>query len=903
MLAALVMPVAGVAFAQDAPQSAPADASAQQDLDTVVVTGSRIKRVDIEGPSPVTVITADQIEKQGFSTVYDALNTLSQFTGSVQNELTQSGFTPNASFLNLRGLGPGYQLVLINGRRAADYPLPYNGQSNAVNLANIPAAAIERIEVLSGGASAIYGSDAVAGVVNIIMKTNYDGNLLTVRGGTSSRGGGDTGRVQWVGGTGGDNWNLTYAFEYLAREAIFASQREFMDSYRDDPLQGPPVEGIRVRDRLQPPRTPNRIWPVDAAETCSKFADFETFTLPNNLGTGCGYYGFPATQQIRNSDDTISGYLYGTLDFTDNLQGMAQLSFSDSKAKIASSTQFWQSPLYVDQQYGTIVDAQRIFTPSEVGGLGAQQTRVNEKAFDLAFGLRGTVFNGRFDWDATVSHAEYRVDSKQPRFLASAINDYFLGEQLGVVSGRPVYDLNEERYFSPLSPDVFQSLITTVNTEAESKVDQASFVFSGDLFELPAGPLGMAATVEAARQQYDLVPDPRIHPDVAEIYNLTGTGGGGERNRYAAGVEFSIPVFSTLKANLAGRYDKYDDATDVDDAVTMSAGLEWRPIDSLLFRGNYATSFRAPDMHYVFADESGFFQTVTDEYGCRQAGIDPTDTACTGSSTYTYSVFGTRSGNPDLEEEEGKSWSAGVVWDATDSLSMSVDWYKIRLEKQVSDISSSYLLRNEADCRLGRERDGTPVDSSSAACQKWLSMVDRVPSGPDQGDIDAIRRNPINQSSIETSGIDAKVAYELDTDRHGNFRATLAWTHVLKLEEQEFEGEPIVNTRDHLSYFNFRSRVNWQLDWERDDWAVSLYGYRWGSLPNWEETGRIGSYVIWNAGVRKEITDKASISVAVNNVFDKLHPEDNSFNTYPYFWRAYSPIGREIFVQLDYKFN
>ncbi|WP_447730608.1 TonB-dependent receptor plug domain-containing protein [Pseudoxanthomonas suwonensis] len=223
-------------------------------LDRVTVTGSRIKRVEIEGPAPVTVITADDIEKQGFSTVYDALNTLTEFTGSVQNELNQNGFTPNASFLNLRGLGPGYQLVLVNGRRTADYPLPYNSQSNAVNLANIPTSAVERIEVLSGGASAIYGSDAVAGVVNVILKTNYEGDLLTARAGTTTRGGGDSGRLQWIGGKVGQRWSLTYAAEYLAREEIFASQRDFMDSYRDDPSVDPEdavaTIGIRMRDRL-----------------------------------------------------------------------------------------------------------------------------------------------------------------------------------------------------------------------------------------------------------------------------------------------------------------------------------------------------------------------------------------------------------------------------------------------------------------------------------------------------------------------------------------------------------------------------------------------------------------------------------------------------------------------------
>ncbi|HSX63698.1 MAG TPA: Plug domain-containing protein, partial [Pseudoxanthomonas sp.] len=130
LISVITLAAAGSTLAQETTPP-PASATSQSTtLDKVVVTGSRIKRAEIEGPAPVTVITAEDIEKQGFSTVYDALNTLTEFTGSVQNELNQNGFTPNASFLNLRGLGPGYQLVLVNGRRTADYPLPYNSQSN-----------------------------------------------------------------------------------------------------------------------------------------------------------------------------------------------------------------------------------------------------------------------------------------------------------------------------------------------------------------------------------------------------------------------------------------------------------------------------------------------------------------------------------------------------------------------------------------------------------------------------------------------------------------------------------------------------------------------------------------------------------------------------------------------------
>ena len=913
-LIAILAGSTGAAFAQEQ-QSAPSttESGSTTSLDKVVVTGSRIKKVDIEGPAPVTVITAEDIEKQGFSTVYDALNTLTEFTGSVQNELNQNGFTPNASFLNLRGLGPGYQLVLVNGRRTADYPLPYNSQSNAVNLANIPAAAIERIEVLSGGASAIYGSDAVAGVVNIIMKSNYDGDMVTFRGGTTTRGGGDSGRVQWVGGKTGDNWSVTYAAEYLSREEIFASQRDFMDSYRDDPSVEPEdalaVIGIRLRDRLVGTGLSSYIYPTgeNAASTCARFSEFELETR----GV-CGYFGYPATQQIRNSDNNLSGYLYGTYDFDGGLQAFAQLSASSADAKIASATQFWQSGLVYDPTLDTILDSQRIFTPSELGGLGAQQTSVKEKSFDIAAGLRGTMFNDRFDWEATLSHARYELKVDQPRFLANVINEYFMGPATGQLDpyfgAYPVVNFNIDRYFTPLGADTYRSLITTVKTDAESEVSQGSFVISGDLFELPAGAVGMAATVEAARQKYDLNNDPRISPSYTgpePIYNLTGTGGGGERDRYAIGVEFSIPVFETFKVNLAGRYDKYVDVTDVDGAFTWSAGLEYRPIDSLLLRGSYATSFRAPDMHYVFAQESGFFTTVLDEYRCRRDGFNPTQAGgpCTGAA-YTYSVFGTRQGSTGLQEEEGDSATIGVVWDVTDSMSLSVDAYRIKLEGAVSDISTGYLLREEAACLLGTDRSGNTVDGNSAACQFFTSLVTRT--GVDQvndDEIDSYLSYPFNQSMLRTSGVDARWRYRLDTDRLGEFNFGLGWTHVLKLEEEEFPGSGIRNIRDHKQFFNFRSRVNWEVNWERDDWNVNLNGYRWGSLPNWAETGRIGSYVIWNARVEKKITEKATIGFAVNNLLDELHPDDDTFNSYPFFWRSYSPIGREVYASFSYKFN
>ena len=223
---ALTIPFAcGAAFAQEAADDEEEGSAETTQLDTVEVVGSRIKRAEIEGPSPVTVITAAQIEAEGFNTVYDALNTLTQTTGSFQNELFQNGFTPNAQVLNLRGLGPGRVLTLINGRRAADYPLPYNGQSNFVNLASVPTAAVERIELLAGGASAIYGSDAVAGVVNFILDNDFEGLKLEADTGITNYGDGFNYSISAAAGLAfADNrGRLLLSGEIAHRDGIFST--------------------------------------------------------------------------------------------------------------------------------------------------------------------------------------------------------------------------------------------------------------------------------------------------------------------------------------------------------------------------------------------------------------------------------------------------------------------------------------------------------------------------------------------------------------------------------------------------------------------------------------------------------------------------------------------------------
>jgi iron complex outermembrane recepter protein len=909
LLAGLCLP--GLALAQST------GGNATRDLDKVTVTGSRIARAQVEGPAPVQVITAEEIQKQGFSTVWESLGTLTQFTGSAFNEADQTGSSPNGQFMNLRGLGPGYQLILLNGKRLADYPQSYGTNGSAVSLGSIPAAAIERIEVMSGGASAIYGSDAVAGVVNIITKTNFDGDSVRVRGGTATEGGGDTDQLQWTGGKTGERWSLTYAFERLDREEITASQRGLSyyahPQYRSNPAKPTAsISGVYFLDGG------SYRWLGDDGALSSSTAALEqacTRTNPDFVPfysstsaaapNRCGAPGYYDARSIQNSYGKTSAYLAGTFDFTPNLQGYAQVLATQSEDSSSSQTHYYigETPFTVfDPELG-LVTAQRIFLPEEVGGV--KKIRYDEKSWSLNTGVRGTVFDGRFDWDASVSLSRFDITTERPRFLTNAVRDYYLGPLQGyTAAGVEIRPFNVDRLFAPGSAELYDQLTTNVVSKGESSTDQAQFVMSGELFQLPAGAVQMAGVLEAARQEYVLSPDIRTTLDYTgteRIYNLQQTPGGGQRDRYAAGVEFRVPILHRLDATIAGRYDKYDDITAVDDAITWQAGLEWRPLDSLLLRASHATSFRAPDLLWVYAGRTANNPFIVDEYQCRRDGLDYASDAC--QTGYEYQSFSTNSSNPLLEEEKGKSTTIGLVWDVLPSLSMSVDWYRIELENRVQALSNEYYLEQNANCLLGVDRQGQAVNTASEACGLYTSTVDRtVTELNPNGNVRSFETYPINAALLRTEGVDASLRYSFDAGHWGAFSLQAGWTHVLKMESAQFSDAPAEDVMNDVEYNAFRTRSNWRVNWNLREWNASVYGYRFGTRPNYAETGRTAPYLVWNLDVSKRITDKATIGLSVLNAFAKMPPRDDTYTAWPYFPRVYSAIGRQVFANFTYDF-
>lgn len=893
------------------------------DLGKLKITGSRISRTDVEGPSPIVVVTREDIEKRGYSTVYQALENLPQNTGTLQGEQFTNSFTPNAQSLSLRSLGGGRTLVLLNGRRVADYPQPYNSQSNFFNFATIPAVAIERIEVLTGSASAVYGSDAIAGVINIILRDDVTAPTLTARAGTTAEGGGDSQLASLVWGKQWDRASLTIAAEYQAIDPIFGKDRDYLDSVADAPqLAGtvPFTRSALILSNFYGAPGPDGVYYDPGEATCDGMQSQGVpyvYAYRNGRGYYCGRDDF-GDETIQNERDRSSVYVNFRTELTDSTSIYTNLMYWDSSAKLQGFHNWWGGDVWdpnIVSAAGFAGDwayYQRVFHPNETGN---QSATFDESAANATIGFEGA-FSNFWNWEAGATYSTNDYKERQPRFKEEVANSYFGGSTMvdicpllgfGCTLLQPDVSTAQFGIYDSLSQADIDAVMGTMSIDSDASVWSVFAELDGDLMEMKHGALQFATILEFSRQEYQITPDDRLLDQSGNgWWGLSGTGGGGDRDRSAIGLEFGIPVTSQINATIAGRYDNYDDNSNVDGAPTYGIGLEYRPVDAWLLRASFNTSFRAPDMHYLFADESGFFQTQRDIYQCRQEAID-NGTEYNELDCDLFSVEGIRQGELALEEEEGESLTVGFVYSPTSNFSAQIDYYELELNGAVQDQSVTQLLRDEADCQLGVDTSGNAVDTNSALCMDVFSRVTRqVQVGGDIPDVDIVNIGPINASYRRQKGFDAALDYTIETDTAGDFGFAIDYTHVLKDERQVYSFDPIESDfRDDLQNFNARSTVNVTAAWDFRKFTGVLFANRLGSMPNWQETGRLGSWTTFNSSATMRfMDDKLVASLFVNNLFDKRPPVDDGFTTWPFYWRGqYNARGRESFLQLRYTFE
>ncbi|NVJ50937.1 MAG: TonB-dependent receptor [Gammaproteobacteria bacterium] len=882
----------------------------------ITVTGTRIKRTDAEGVAPVITLTREELELKGHANLYDALQGLTISTGQVQGEQYTNSFTPNAQSVNLRGFGANRVLVLLNGRRMANNPTPFNSTDNFFNFATIPTNAIERVDILTDGASAIYGSDAIAGVINIILRDDFDGASIAARIGQTRDGGGESYRINGGFGKTEENYSFTVGYEWDRREPLFGKDRDELDSVNDGPNPSRLLERtILDFDNF----TATYADPGQAA--CDAHPELE-YAFREGRGFYCGRDAV-GDESLRSYRDRKSVFGHFTYEL-DNAVLSTDVLYWTSNARSSGFRLWWGEDFLgndgTNNWNGDWRYYQRVFSPLETG---PQEATFDEDVFTVMTALDG--FVGDYDYTAAISFNQYDYKDGTPRFIEEDINRFFLGVDPADVSpgqylfGYPIIGSGQAPQgdiYTFFTPEQLAPMMGTAGQKSDSYAYSASFQLSGDLMTMDAGPLQFAAVIEYNKQGYDIELDQRSQD--GGWWGFGGTGGGGDRDQVALGAEFLVPLLNDsaagdLELNVAFRRDDYNDDSNVGDASTWKMGLSWKPVDELLVRSTVGTSFRAPDLHLLFADPSVSFSSALDWNECLanddDAGTPGNNTfgECNGDigNDYFDSYQGTFQGNLDLEEEEGRTFTFGLVYEPMDNLSFTLDYYDIELRNQVTRTSGSQILRWEAECDAGFHFiTGEPRDSNGEFCQGVYSQI--VRSQLDSTDVTDIETPPINLALRRQQGFDLSTKYRLETDELGTFGFDLSYTHILATEVQTDQEDPTTMNREYRDdpgNPEIRTRTTFVTSWQMDSWTTALSMFRKGSFTSGDGTYRIHPWIVWNLSTQYAFNEDTSVGFTVVNLDNERPPYDASYTSWPFFYRGqYNAVGQEYFLEVRHNF-
>jgi len=952
LAAALMLPAA--AFAQD--QAAASTGTQQKsdekakNLDKVTVTGSLIPQTQVETFVPVTIITAEDIQSRGFSNVAEVLQKSSFATGGVQNNQSSASFTQGAETLSLFGLSASYVKYLIDGRPMANYPALYNGSDVFNNISGIPVELVERIEILPGGQSSLYGSDAIAGVVNIILKKNMEGSVISARLGGYSEGGGRSGRFSAATSVhNADNrWNTLLGFQAEITNPVWASDRDLTNHYNKIGSTWVANNTTRTYDRVASPALAGRDWLVYSPFSSYKFLDpancsnltaaFDgTEGLQTRPGFGdekyCGSMSTPGYRTLKNSKESVQFYAHSTYDLNDNAQLYADVLLSHEKVKyhIGSNYTWWGTGVkwgyFYDPNLDDLLNLQRAFTPEDMGDWKKTMGRNVSTSYAVTLGVNGTLGEGsNWDYDVGFTRTEYKLTETDLARLADPINDYFQQHVLGPQQGwdpyydaYPVFTPDYAAFYKLMTPTDFYSFMGTTNSRSRTYDNMLrAQLTNGSLFSLPGGDAGFALAVEAGNQGWRYDPDPLLLN--GKIWGTTAVSGNGSRTRYAVTSELRLPLWEPLTVTASARYDAFHAAGKTIDKPTYAVGVEFRPFESLLFRGKYGTAFKAPTLADQFQGKSGFYDFTTDYYNCALLGYDAGNIISCPAKFSNLQYKGEQSGNVDLKPINAKVWSYGVVWAPTAKLSFSADYHHWDIRDEVATQSVNQLMQDEADCRLGK------LPASSGTCVAALSQVHRGPAGNVQGI--SIKKVNVAKETLNAITLDAN--YRQSLGAYGNLNVSGSWTRNFKHEFQQYPTDPVVDALNDPYYSTDpKVKANLSLGWNKDRWTTTLYANYMGQTPNYRATlnkkgtkdkfgkpidgynnygaGKLGSYTTLNGSVNFAVTDDFKVSFLVNNLANRM-PDMDAANYpgssgAPYNSSNFDVLGRAYYLEAKWSFG
>ena len=839
-------------------------------LDRVEVTGSAIRRVDAETAVPITILRADQLRNEGVTTTEQILQRVSG-NQSIRNPASSVGAaTGGSSFADMRGIGANKTLVLLSGRRLGNNAI----DGSAVDLNTIPFAAIDRVEVLRDGASALYGTDAIGGVINFITKKSLTDGTLSLGGeGADASGGGGSKDLSASWGYGDldkDRFNVMGVFGYNKQDDLRAKDRTFATTYAPgrglDQTSGTsyPANYSQNGVSSNPLSSGNCNGPdlVSRQGVCRFDTRNYIDLLPATEKTS--FFG-KATGKLTDDDNVNLEYFFARNNNSTQV----------GPAPLTGMTMDPSSPFYPGKGI-TPASTNPNFDPTQPidfnwreTAAGARQSRDQNTSQRLVLSFDGTVQG--WDYNAGASYNENKVissvtggyvsDAAMINGIADGIINPF-GPQ--TAAGQALIDANQ--YHGQYSSSVGR--VTGLDGRMSREI--------GDWFG--AGPSGLAIGGEFRQENFHQ----SYEQYAADISSLGVDPDGsvkGDRNVKAVYTELNVPVLDSLELSAAVRHDKY---SDFGSTTNPKYSFRYQPIKELVVRGAYSEGFRAPSLYELYNPQ---YTTYTQGYYndpklCTGGVVQPGGNAARDCGQQFHNRTG---GNTDLSPEKARNLTLGFVYQPVRNLSMGLDFWWIHIANQIAEFPES-----------------TVFDDPNTYADRYIRNAD--------GSLNYVQTGLANLGAVKTSGVDVSLDYKFPNTPYGQFGLGLQGTYVSRYDYQTTIGG---NYTDNVGAFEGTGVIaRWKHvlsgTWNLGPYRASLVN-RFTSGYNDYDTdthSRVASYALWDISGGYTFNKTVDLDVGVKNMFDRNPPFSNQAYNFQsgYDPRYGDPMGRTFFARATYHF-
>jgi iron complex outermembrane receptor protein len=872
------------AFAQDAP------------IQRVEITGSAIKRIDAETAVPVTVVRMADLEKEGITTIEQVLSNLSVSQASQGTSQVVGLGTGGASFADLRGVGANKTLILLNGRRLANNAF----DSSAPDLNMIPFAALERVEVLRDGASSLYGSDAVGGVINFITKKDWQGGTVTI--------GGDS--PQHTGGFS-KNANIGYGWGDLDKNGfnVFA----MVDHQSQNRIGGLDRDyNKRYAGGLSPSTSPaNYFQGGDSANPAGPDCTSSPNLIPGATGS-CQMTTSSFVDYVPKSERT-TGLIKGTIKLSDNHElGIEALS---TRSKVQSAiAPVPYGGLYINRLRpdgslnpyypgnGTVPSAMAL-DPAymDLGGSitpGVQPGFVHARWRDLPNGSRGdeninkqqrlvVSLKGNvsgWDYETALTYNQNKVQEFLHGYSDGGIISKGVLDGVINVFGDQSADGTALLNSAALDGNIMNAKGTNKTADIKLSREVGDWLNTGHQ-------AGLAVGAQYERQEFRSA----ANPDFAEkVIASTGidpnTLNEGSRNVSAFFTELNVPLLKNLDVTGAFRYDRY---SDFGHTTNPKFSFTYRPTDTVLLRGSYSKGFRAPSLYEINAANTytNAGDTMDDPINCPGGTPIPGKSAAANCGQQFQVLNG---GNKQLSPERSKNGTFGIVLEPVKDLSITADYWSIRLTQQISNLNSFDVLSDPATFAPYYHRNPSgdlAVDGSQCPNPITCGYLD-------------LRTQ--NLGDMNTNGVDLSASYKLRTKGYGMFNFAYNGTWVHKYEYQNFVGDEMHQNVGIYSgsgpIFRWQNTLN--MNWSQNQFSAGLTGHFKSGYLDQDPENHVASYTTWDTYGSWEAVKGLNLTLGVRNMFDRDPPLSYQTGTFQagYDPRYTDPAGRTFYVRATYNF-